>query len=79
MGFFDKVSNFFTKLNPIANVIGGVADAVISGVGADRAYKAQQETNKMNYQIAQEAFEHDKEMWNLQNEYNNPKTLHPQL
>lgn len=35
-------------------------------------YSGQRETNRMNYQIAREARQHDVDMWNRQNIYNAP-------
>lgn len=46
--------------------------AVGSVIGGLFGSSGQHSANKMNQQIARETFAHDKEMWQLENEYNTP-------
>lgn len=57
----------------IGSIVGGVLGAGASTYGANKSLQMTRETNAMNWKIAQQAFENDKEMWRMQNEYNSPK------
>lgn len=60
--------------------MGAVADVISSGVnlvgqifGANKNYKSVVATNQANKELAEYSYSKDLEMWNRQNEYNNPK------
>ena len=54
---------------PLGTIIGGVTSLFGSGL----SYKGQREANKTNIELAQQAREHDVDMWNRQNAYNTPE------
>lgn len=54
---------------PIGSIISGIG----SIFGSTASYKGQKDTNKTNIRLAQEAREHDVNMWNRQNQYNTPE------
>lgn len=55
-----------------AALIGGAVGGLTQGIGSYLSYKGQKSANQTNIRLAQEAREHDLDMWNRQNEYNTP-------